>query len=172
MKTALFAAFFACLLCLAGCGENALRYEKMRSVNGETVKNWVVESYEGVTAEVEEAVPSHLTAELYNGLNQDIVFLGWDGVYTEQDDGWYMVRPPKEVDSSSMSTSVEEEGCLLDSVQTGSSREFTLHFTEVYQGLTLPTGNYRTAISFDLPASDNNDDRREIEKTWLDFTIS
>ena len=172
MKSTLFIGVLVCVLCLTGCSENALRYEKMRSANGETVKNWVVESYEGVTAEVKEAVPDHLTVELYNDLKQEIIFWGWNGVYTERDDGWYMVRPPKEVVSPSVDTISEKKWQLPNNIQPGSSQEFTLDFTEVYQGLTLPTGNYRIAISFDLSEPDNNDDRREIEKTWLDFTIS
>ena len=172
MKKALFAGVLAGLLWLVGCGNNALRYEKLHFEDEELAKNWVVESYEGVTAEVKEALSDHLTAELYNGLEQDIVLLGWNGVYAEQDDGWYMVQPPKEVVSAAVGTSGEEESWLLDSVQSGSSREFTLDFTEVYQGLTLPAGDYRIAVSFDLSSQDDNDDRREIEKVWLDFTIS
>ena len=172
MKKALFAGVLAGLLWLVGCGNNALRYEKLHFEDEELAKNWVVESYEGVTAEVKEAVPDHLTAELYNGLEQDIVLLGWNGVYTEQGDGWYMVRPPKEVVSAAVGTSSEGESGLLDSVQSGSSQEFTLDFTEVYQGLTLPAGDYRIALSFDLSSPDDNNDRREIEKVWLDFTIS
>ena len=172
MKKVLFVAVLAGLLWLAGCGDDALRYEKVHFEDEELAKNWVVESYDGVTAEVKEAVPDHLTAELYNGLEQDIVLLGWNGVYAEQDDGWYMVRPPKEVVSAAMGTSGEEESWLLDSVQAGSSREFTLDFTEVYQGLTLPAGEYRIAVSFGLSAPNSNDDRQKIEKVWLDFTIS
>ena len=172
MKKALFAGVLAGLLWLVGCGNNALRYEKLHFEDEELAKNWVVESYEGVTAEVKEAVPDHLTAELYNGLEQDIVLLGWDGVYMEQDDGWYMVRPPKEVVSAAVDTSGEEESWLLDSVQAGGSQEFTLDFTEVYQGLTLPAGDYRIALSFDLSLLDDHDDRREIGKVWFDFTIS
>ena len=168
MKKALFAGVLAGLLWLAGCGDNALRYEKVHFEDEELAKNWVVESYEGVTAEVKEAVPDHLTAELYNGLEQDIVLLGWNGVYVEQDDGWYMVRPPKEVVSAAVGTSSEGESGLLD----GGSREFTLDFTEVYQGLTLPAGDYRIALSFDLSLQDDHDDRREIGKVWFDFTIS
>ena len=168
MKKALFAGVLAGLLWLAGCGDNALRYEKVHSEDEELAKNWVVESYEGVTAEVKEAVPDHLTAELYNGLEQDIVLLGWNGVYAEQDDGWYMVRPPKEVVSAAVGTSSEGESGLLD----GGSRVFTLDFTEVYQGLTLPAGDYRIALSFDLSLQDDHDDRREIGKVWFDFTIS
>ena len=136
------------------------------------MKNWVVESYEGVTAEVKEAVPDHLTVELYNDLKQKIIFWGWDGVYTERGDGWYMVRPPKEVVSPSVDTISEKKWQLPNNIQPGSSQEFTLDFTEVYQGLTLPAGDYRIAISFDLSSQDDNDDRREIEKTWLDFAIS
>ena len=172
MKKALFACVLAGLLCMAGCGNNALRYEKLHFEDEELAKNWEVKSYEGVTAKVKEALPDHLTAELYNDLEQDIAFLGWNGVYTEQDDGWYMVRPPKEVVSAAVGTSSEEKSGLLDSVQAGSSQAFTLDFTEVYQGLTLPAGDYRIAISFDLSSQDDNDDRREIEKVWLDFTIS
>ena len=172
MKKVLFAGVLAGLLWLAGCGDNALRYEKVHSEDEELAKNWVVESYEGVTAEVKEAVPDHLTAELYNGLEQDIVLLGWNGVYTEQGDGWYMVRPPKEAVSAAVDISGEEESWLLDNVQAGGSQEFTLDFTEVYQGLTLPAGDYRIAVSFDLSSQDNNDDRREIGKVWFDFTIS
>ena len=172
MKKALFAGILTSLFLLAGCGDHALRYEKLHFADEELAKNWVVESYEGVTAGVKEAAPDHLTAELYNGLEQDIVLLGWDGVYTEQDDGWYMVRPPKEVVSAAVDTASEEESGLLDSIQAGSSQAFTLDFTEVYQGLTLPAGDYRIAISFDLSSQDDNDDRREIEKVWLDFTIS
>ena len=172
MKKVLFAGILASLLWLVGCGNNALRYEKLHFEDEELAENWAVESYEGVTAEVKEALPDHLTAELYNDLEQDIAFLGWDGVYTEQDDGWYMVQPPKEVVSAAVGTSSEEKSGLLDSVQAGSSQAFTLDFTEVYQGLTLPAGDYRIAISFDLSSQDDNDDRREIEKVWLDFTIS
>ena len=60
------------------------------------------------------------------------------------------MRPPKEVVSAAVGTSSEEKSGLLDSVQAGSSQAFTLDFTEVYQGLTLPAGDYRIAISFDL----------------------
>ena len=172
MKKVLFVGILASLLWLVGCGNNALRYEKLHFEDEELAKNWVVENYEGITAKVKEAVPDHLTAELHNGLEQGIVFLGWDGVYTEQEDGWYMVRPPKEVVSAAADTASEEESGLLDSIQAGSSQAFTLDFTEVYQGLTLPAGDYRIAISFDLSSQDDNDDRREIEKVWLDFTIS
>ena len=172
MKKVLFAGILASLLWLVGCGNNALRYEKLHFEDEELAENWAVESYEGVTAKVKEALPDHLTAELYNDLEQDIAFLGWDGVYMERDGGWYMVRPPKEVVSPSVDTISEEKWQLPDNIQSGSGREFTLDFIEVYQGLTLPAGDYRIAISFDLPASDNNDDRRKIEKTWLDFTIS
>ena len=172
MKSTLFIGVLVCVLCLTGCGENALRYEKLHFEDEELAKNWVVENYEGITAKVKEALPDHLTAELYDDLEQDIVFLGWDGVYTEQDDGWYMVQPPKEVVSAAVGTSSEEKSGLLDGVQAGSSQAFTLDFTEVYQGLTLPAGDYRIAISFDLSSQDDNDDRREIEKVWLDFTIS
>ena len=172
MKKALFACVLAGLLWLVGCGNNALRYEKLHFEDEELAKNWVVENYEGVTAKVKEALPDHLTVELYNDLEQDIVFLGWDGAYTEQEGGWNMVRPPKEVVSTAVGTSSERESGLLDSVQAGGSQEFTLDFTEVYQGLTLPAGDYRIALSFDLSSPDDNNDRREIEKVWLDFTIS
>lgn len=87
MKKVLFAGILVSLLWLVGCGNNALRYEKLHFEDEELAKNWVVENYEGITAKVKEAVPDHLTAELYDNLEQDIVFLGWDGVYTEQDDG-------------------------------------------------------------------------------------
>ena len=83
-----------------------------------------------------------------------------------------MVLPPKEVVSAAVDTASEEESGLLDSIQAGSSQAFTLDFTEVYQGLTLPAGDYRIAISFDLSESDNDGDRLEIGKVWLDFTIS
>lgn len=69
----------------------------------------MVENYEGITAKVKEAVPDHLTAELYDNLEQGIVFLGWDGVYTEQEDGWYMVRPTKESVSAAVDTAREGE---------------------------------------------------------------
>ena len=82
------------------------------------------------------------------------------------------MRPPKEVVSAAAGTSSELESGLLDSVQAGSSQKLTLDFTEVYQGLTLPAGDYRIANSFDLSSQDDNDDSREIEKVWLDFTIS
>ena len=68
MKRTLFIGVLACVLYLAGCGENALRYEKLRYVDEEIAKDWVVESYEGVTVEVKEAMPGHLTVELYNDL--------------------------------------------------------------------------------------------------------
>lgn len=87
MKKVLFDGILASLLWLVGCGNNALRYEKLHFEDEELAKNWVVENYEGITAKVKETVPGHLTAELYDDLEQDIVFLGWDGVYTEQDDG-------------------------------------------------------------------------------------
>ncbi len=172
MKKARFAGILASLLLLAGCGDHALRYEKLHFEDEELAKNWVVKSYEGVTAEVKKAAPDHLTAELYNDLEQDIVLLGWNGVYTEQDDGWYMVRPPKEVVSAAVDTASEGESGLLESIQAGSSQELTLDFTEVYQGLTLPAGDYRIAVSFGLSAPNSNDDRQEIEKMWLDFTLS
>ena len=82
------------------------------------------------------------------------------------------MRPPKEVVSAAVDTASEEESGLLDSIQAGSSQAFTLDFTEVYQGLTLPAGDYRIALSFDISSQDDNDDRREIGKVWLDFTIS
>ena len=172
MKSTLFIGVLVCVLCLTGCGENALRYEKLHFEDEELAENWAVESYEGVTAKVKEALPDHLTAELYNDLEQDIVFEGWDGVYMERDGGWYMVQPPREVVSPSVDTISEEKWQLPDNIQSGSGREFTLDFIEVYQGLTLPAGDYRIAISFDLSSQDDNDDRREIEKVWLDFTIS
>lgn len=109
MKKVLFAGILASLLWLVGCGNNALRYEKLHFEDEELAKNWVVENYEGITAKVKEAVPDHLTAELYDNLEQGIVFLGWDGVYTEQEDGWYMVRPTKESVSAAVDTASEGE---------------------------------------------------------------
>ena len=82
------------------------------------------------------------------------------------------MRPPKEIVSAAVGISSEEKSGLLDSVQAGSSQKLTLDFTEVYQGLALPAGDYRIANSFDLSSQDDNDDSREIEKVWLDFTIS
>lgn len=156
---------------LAGCAsESGLRYEECVFTREEHYDNWVVESYEGVTAEIVSASSEALAVKLHNGLDHDIEFQGWSRANVFQEDVWYSVLPPKDIATAEPGVEKTLEEQAADTVLPGESKEFAVNFPDMYQGESLPSGNYRISITF-LFVSPRDPQRTEHEKVWIDFAV-
>ena len=156
---------------LSGCAQKSgLRYEECLFSREEYYENWVVESYEGITAESIAASAESLTVKLCNGLEHDIEFQSWSGAFVYREDVWYSVLPP--TDRATAEPEIEKtfEEQSADTVSAGESKEYTVNFPDMYQGESLPSGNYRISITFKF-LSPTDPERIEHEKVWIDFVV-
>ena len=169
----LFAVFltFGALLSLSGCtSKPSLRYEECIFNREEHYENWVVESYEGVTAEIVSVSSDALTVTLHNGLDHDIEFQSWSRACVYQNSVWYTVLPPKDIASADAAIEKTPDEVAADTVSPNASKDFTINFPESYQGESLPSGNYRISLTFQF-VSPRDPQRTEHEKVWIDFVV-
>lgn len=87
-----------------------------------------------------------------------------------QEDVWYSVLPPKDIATTEPGVEKTLEAQAADTVLPGESKEFAVNFPDMYQGESLPSGNYRISITF-LFVSPRDPQRTEHEKVWIDFAV-
>jgi len=155
----------------SGCGKaDELRYEECVFSREEYYDEWIVESYDGITAKVIEATPERLAVELHNDLEFDIEFVCWYRACVNKGGVWYNVLPPKDVATTSSDEQKTEEDTESRTIRPGESKEFVYDFPAAYQGVTFPSGNYRISIGVQF-LSESDPQRIAHEKVWVDFAI-
>lgn len=172
-KAAIIISVLVFVSSFVGCGKNKqLRYEECIFLREEHYENWVVESLDGVSAEVKKASSEELTVKLSNNLEHEIQFSSWSRAFVYRDGVWYTVLPPEDIVTPSVGTESNLEEEAARTLFSGESKEFTYDFPESYQGVSLPTGEYRMRMGIKYPSPRANDPSGLMSgDVWVDFTI-